>query len=123
MADTERGSRGEEPNESIYYSFLCPGNRIEEVRDLFKTDQAFGALSAEDNLSDNIRGPFEVTGICLARNSGHILDVLTTRHIAGYSRATPILYPSPEDVEGIRQFRAGIRKYDEEIFRAKRGIE
>lgn len=126
MADIERGPRGEDPDKPTCYSFLCPRGRIKEVRELAEKDQAFGSLSVNTKESvrfsigpdaeSTIRGN-EVTGVCLVRDIDHIVEALADRHIAGYSRLTQILFPSPEDIEAEQRFRAAINRHNEGLNR------
>lgn len=126
----ERKLEGPQGDEPVFFSFICPAERLDEVRELFGKNQNLGVLSDADELTPSARvfpdpdtgevtivKGIEMTGICLAKDKMRILDSLADRKIAGYSRPTQILFPTQEHIEAQQRIQDEIKRHNDELKR------
>lgn len=91
----------ERKNRLVFFNFLCPGEKLKDVRELFK-EKALGTLSEDiapatrfligaKGVDEKIEG-FSLSGITSPHKIKQIVEELAERKITGYSRLTQVLF-------------------------------
>lgn len=99
----------EKEPKSIFFSFICPEERVEETRKLFR-EESLGQLSdvevrGERKLINLKTGNvitcegIQLVGVAFSGDSERIYRALAERGIAGYSRATQVIFGGGEEIE------------------------